>query len=65
MSRYHHNLEPSGFHRGQYVGYGGGKVWRIERVTHAKVWRATTPGFYAIETPTLKELSAKLEAVRG
>ncbi len=27
------NIEKSGFHRGQYVGYGGGKVWRITKST--------------------------------
>ena len=26
-----HNIEPSGFHKGQYVGYGAGKVWRIRK----------------------------------
>ena len=25
------NIEKSGFHRGEYVGYGGGKVWRITK----------------------------------
>lgn len=25
------NIEKSGFHKGQYVGYGGGAVWRITK----------------------------------
>ena len=25
------NIEKSGFHRGQYVGYGGGLIWRIRK----------------------------------
>ena len=26
-----HNIEKSAFRRGQYVGYGGGKVWHIRK----------------------------------
>lgn len=26
-----HNIEPSGFHKGQYVGYAAGKVWHIRK----------------------------------
>lgn len=26
-----HNIEKSAFRHGQYVGYGGGKVWRISK----------------------------------
>ena len=26
-----HNIEKSAFRQGQYVGYGGGKVWRISK----------------------------------
>lgn len=32
MTKYYHNIEPSAFHRGEYVGYGGGAVWRIRRL---------------------------------
>ena len=36
-----HHLEKSGFHRGHYVGYGGGKVWTIHPSTSAYgKWRA-------------------------
>jgi hypothetical protein len=27
------NIEKSAFHRGEYVGYGGGYVWRIRKST--------------------------------
>jgi hypothetical protein len=26
-----HNIEKSAFNKGEYVGYGGGVVWRIRR----------------------------------
>lgn len=31
MSALPSNLEASGFHRGQYVAYGLGAVWRVKR----------------------------------
>lgn len=35
------NIEASGFHPGQYVGYSGtGRVWRIHRNTHEWVAKA-------------------------
>ena len=35
------HIEKSGFHRGQYVGYGGGKVWTIHPSTSSYgKWRA-------------------------
>jgi hypothetical protein len=35
------HIEKSGFHRGQYVGYGGGKVWSIHASTSSNgKWRA-------------------------
>jgi len=37
----YHNIEKSGFHRGQYVGYGGGQVYRIiKRKTGYGNWLA-------------------------
>lgn len=27
----YHNIEKSAFRHGEYVGYGGGKVWRISK----------------------------------
>jgi len=35
------HIEKSGFHRSQYVGYGGGKVWTIHPSTSSYGrWRA-------------------------
>lgn len=59
MSRYYHNIEPSAFRPGQYVGYGQGKVWRITRFYGG--WEARPqdgPGY--LSARTLAELSAKL-----
>lgn len=69
------NIEPSGFHKGEYVGYGAGKVWRVKRTSwpHAG-WRAypckpasperdlAVPELFA---PTLKALSAKLDVLKS
>lgn len=54
----YHNIERSGFHRGQYVGYDGGGVWRIRKV--GKRWMATKDGVSFTRT-TLKEISEALE----
>lgn len=66
--RHFHNLEPSGFHRGQYVGYAGGAVWRIRR-REGGGWRANRTvdgvadaGAGFLFAPTLASMSAKLEA---
>ena len=32
------NVEKSGFRRGEYVGYGAGRVWRITRIVGG--WQA-------------------------
>ena len=60
-----HNIEKSGFRRGEYVGYGSGTVWRI--VKNGKLWNATArdslpnnlPNFYG--RTTLKEISDVIE----
>lgn len=57
-----HNIEKSGFHRGQYVGYGGG-TWRIHKYgTGERSWIAVKQGgggeFYASD---FADLSAKLD----
>lgn len=55
------NIEPSGFHRGQYVGYANGP-WRITRKHRG--WQATMfniPHGY-MQARTLAALSAKLTA---
>ena len=61
-------IERSAFHRGEYVGYGKGAVWRITRVKHAGVWRAVAriercedaPRHAPIEAVTLGELDKML-----
>jgi hypothetical protein len=61
-----HNIEKSGFHRGQYVGYGGGKVWHITRSTSSYgTWCARATGeannyFFAFR---LADISKKLNAL--
>lgn len=66
------NIEPSAFHKGQYVGYGGGLVWRITKSTSSfGNWSArpneVTHGASAARVPTLfamrlEEMPAKLGA---
>ena len=54
-----HNIEKSGFHRGEYVGYGGG-VWRI--VKYGTGWNAGRKEPQAYFTaPSLEAVSKKLE----
>lgn len=63
MSRYQ-NIERSAFRHGQYVGYGGGVVWRISR--HWKGWQAwPQPGSIAcpIYGRLLRDISQTLEAL--
>lgn len=55
------NIERSGFHRGQYVGYANGP-WHIRR--DGTIWRATrrtnTAPLDILTARTLTELSGKL-----
>jgi len=55
-----HNIEKSGFHRGEYVGYNDGP-WRIVRTGSG--WRATKqqPPFAVVSGLTLNEVSRKIE----
>jgi hypothetical protein len=57
------NIEKSGFHRGQYVGYGAGRVWRIKPA--GKQWIATANGlpWSQIRALSLAEMSDKLAAM--
>lgn len=61
-----HNIEKSGFHAGEYVGYAQGKVWRIRRNAGYErtrfAWCATvTSGKPDVMwAPTLWTLSDKL-----
>lgn len=56
----HHNIEPSRFRKGEYVGYGHGTVWRITRQVNG--WRATPRdgGGTHVSAPTLAGISARL-----
>lgn len=56
------NIEPSGWHHGQYVGYADGP-WRIVRLLTG-IWRATRQQqpWAQLDAPTLTKLSAKLKA---
>lgn len=59
-----HNIEKSGFHRGQYVGYGGNVVWRIRKSDGG--WVAVQhnpPGPGYERARTLREMSSKLDAM--
>lgn len=61
-----HNIEKSGFHKGEYVGYAAGTVWRISR--SASGWGAIARDHYPDSTypavlmaRTLKDMSTKLD----
>lgn len=58
------NIEASGFHRGEYVGYGGGKVWRIrETLFGGWKWAAHVPKDNATATlyaDRLEDMSKRL-----
>jgi len=60
------NIEKSGFRKGEYVGYGGGRVWRISKSTSSSGnWLARNQNnpndfIYAFG---LKKLSEKLAAL--
>ena len=63
-----HNIEKSAFRHGEYIGYGGGKVWRIRKTnsTYGN-WIARDQNDNALWDPIyafrLKEMSEKLEAL--
>lgn len=57
-----HNVERSGFHRGEYVGYGSGLVWRIRR-REGGGWNAFANGSHGFRFgDTLAAIGAKLGA---
>jgi len=60
-----HNVEPSGFHKGEYVGYGLGKVWRIRKTQFGGwKWAAHVPQEPAVATryaDTLESMSSQIE----
>ena len=58
------NIEKSGFHRGEYVGYGAGTVWKIRR--SAQGWTAYPReykggGVRDLHAASLAEMSSKLD----
>lgn len=60
----YHNIEKSAFRHGEYVGYGGGKVWRIGKSrTSFGNWSAYNQENYneKIFAFGLASLSEKLE----
>lgn len=60
------HIEKSGFHPGEYVGYGQGKVWRIarnkgyERTRFAWKAHVTSGAFDVLYAPTLWTLNDKI-----
>jgi hypothetical protein len=61
------NIEKSGFRRGEYVGYGGGKVWRIKKTNSSfGNWFAHNQDSYneQLYAMRLSDLQAKLEAMK-
>ena len=62
----YHNIERSGFRRGEYVGYAHG-VWHIRRI-NGRQWEAIFPCIRsadyrpAIVARTLRDLSTRLAA---
>lgn len=57
----YHNIEKSAFRLGEYVGYAGGKVYRIARMQRTH-WMATEQnGSGVLRAGTLREISRKLE----
>jgi len=59
------NIEKSGFHCGEYVGYGGGTVWRIHKAGKTS-WCAIPRSEYlqVLHASTLAELSTQLEKLK-
>ena len=56
------NIEKSAFRRGEYVGYGGGYVWRI--VKQGGYWYAYAQGSdKVLHGLRQKDLQAQLEAL--
>ena len=55
-----HNVEKSGFHHGQYVGYAAGWVYRIRKLGGRWV-ASNTRGGDSFTRNTLAEISAALD----
>jgi hypothetical protein len=53
------NIEKSAFHKGEYVGYGSGLVWRILR--HGGNYWGAQSGSKYIQARTLKMISQQIQ----
>jgi hypothetical protein len=67
-----HNVEKSAFRKGEYVGYGGGTVWRITKSTGSRGrWFARNNSADVrlaatfLEAWTLPEMSDKLATFKA
>jgi len=61
------NIEKSAFRKGEYVGYAGGKVWRIKKTNSSYGnWFAHNRDSYneQLYAMRLSDLQAKLEALK-
>lgn len=62
-----HNIEPSAFHKGEYVGYAGDVVWAIVRSSTG--WRAFIKGIehssVTLQAPTFERMSIELNKQKG
>ena len=75
MPRSFHNIEKSAFRPGQYVGYGGGEVFRIHPILMARGvrgWRLSSArvpvnptDYIQIDRRTLAALSEYLDGLKG
>ena len=54
-----HNIEKSAFRKGEYVGYGGGLVWRIVKGSQ---WYAYASG-KMLAGARLADIQRQLEAI--
>lgn len=66
MRQTFHNIEKSVFRPGEYVGYGGGRVWHIRRIGRRE-WRVSSAGNFLSYTEfqrgTLAEISTLLDSL--
>lgn len=56
------NIDKSGFHRGEYIGYADGTVWRIRKFDGGKRWEAIANDlpYRRIVAFTLRAISEQL-----
>lgn len=57
-----HNIEKSGFHRGQYVGYAAGLVYRIRKIDGGRWMASNQNGGDSFTRDTLADISKALDA---